>query len=136
MNADAWLCCCAKLDTSENVVTPRISTPSASIALASARMPRPLAFSERKSSSMMTIGKRKRMGGGGYAADGGPRIIRACLIRQQAAQFGLVYWHLGATVTRCYSSCSASGLRCVNSANLWSLSDSQRHSPEIVCNVL
>src|SRR3990172_9704862 len=32
--------------------------PSSSIALARARMPRPLVFSERKSSSMMTMGKR------------------------------------------------------------------------------
>ncbi len=32
--------------------------PSFSIAAASARMPRPDVFSERKSSSMMTMGKR------------------------------------------------------------------------------
>jgi hypothetical protein len=35
--------------------------PSSSIALASARMPRPEVFSERKSSSMMTMGKRNFM---------------------------------------------------------------------------
>src|SRR5262245_48171466 len=35
--------------------------PSFSIALASARMPSPEAFSERKSSSMMTMGKRNFM---------------------------------------------------------------------------
>src|SRR5471030_3015120 len=35
--------------------------PSSSIAFASARMPRPLVFSERKSSSMMTMGKRNFM---------------------------------------------------------------------------
>src|SRR5690349_16757837 len=37
-----------------------ISKPSFSIAAASARMPMPEAFSERKSSSMMTIGNWKR----------------------------------------------------------------------------
>ena len=36
--------------------------PSSSIALARTRTPVPLAFSERKSSSTMTTGKRKRMG--------------------------------------------------------------------------
>jgi hypothetical protein len=35
--------------------------PSSSIALASARMPRPEVFSERKSSSMMMMGKWKRI---------------------------------------------------------------------------
>jgi hypothetical protein len=62
MKPDARLCCWAKLETSPKLVTPITSTLSASMALASARMPSPLAFSERKSSSMMTIGKRNRMG--------------------------------------------------------------------------
>ena len=52
--------------------------PSSSIASASARMPRPEVFSERKSSSMMTMGKRNFMaasilvggGAGGFAGAG------------------------------------------------------------------
>ena len=45
--------------------------PSFSIADASARMPSPEVFSERKSSSMMTMGKRKR------SMARGPRVVRA-----------------------------------------------------------
>ena len=46
---------------STKLVTPTTSMPSSSRALASARTPNPLAFSDRKSSSMMTMGKRNFM---------------------------------------------------------------------------
>ncbi len=61
MKAEARLCCWANPRTSLKLVTPMISTPSSSRARVSARMPTPLAFSERKSSSMTTMGNRKRM---------------------------------------------------------------------------
>ena len=62
MKAEARDCCWAKEATSPKLVTPRTSMPSSSMALARTRTPVPLAFSERKSSSTMTTGKRKRMG--------------------------------------------------------------------------
>ncbi len=75
--AEAQDCCWAKEATSPKLVTPRASIPSSSIALASTRTPVPLAFSERKSSSTMTTGKRKRMGGPSRRATGKTPQYRA-----------------------------------------------------------
>src|SRR5262245_21732576 len=52
--------------------------PSFSIADASARMPRPEAFSERKSSSMMTMGKWKRSIVRDLRPAAGNRAAREC----------------------------------------------------------
>jgi hypothetical protein len=62
---------------------------------------------------------------------GGPRIIGACLIQQQAAQFWALYLPLlhGVTAHRVCRSYGASTVR-----NHRPLGDSQGHSLEILCN--
>ncbi|GIL05316.1 MAG: hypothetical protein AMXMBFR72_11010 [Betaproteobacteria bacterium] len=45
-------------------------------------MPRPLAFSERKSSSMMTIGKRKRIGTAVLRV-----VVHAPVLAEEAADY-------------------------------------------------